>query len=378
MSQTPQGNITVDTAYEAVAPDDFAAMLEIDRYGNRSTAFDKIISATHDHFWDPLDSKYIDFTTPFDMENEYLLEPSMNMELRTAIGDKLDEKQKIKLVNMNVHWSLSSILHGEQGALALSASLCHILKDPGAQEYAANQTREEARHVTGFTNYIKARWGKPVPVGPALGNLLQDLVHSPLVWKKLIGMQMLVEGLAMGAFATFYKFGNDPLLTKLMQLTMTDEAFHHKFGKIWADRTIPNLAEPERIQIEDWAWEVFQVLLFNLGSPEQKKWMYAEVGLDWEWVQSAFVEAMTDVNIREDMRESTNIFRVLIKTLLKAGIITDRTSANYAAFIDMQELHEEGDRMVGDDIAEEGIKFLQGLNGSTNKFISLDSITAAE
>jgi len=132
------------------------------------------------------------------------------------------------------------------------------------------------------------------------------------------------------------------------------------------------------IQIEDWAWEVFQVLLFNLGSPEQKKWMYAEVGLDWEWVQGAFVEAMTDVNIREDMRESTNIFRVLIKTLLKAGIITDRTSANYAAFIDMQELHEEGDRMVGDDIAEEGIKFLQGLNGSTNKFISLDSVTAAE
>ncbi len=378
MSKTPESNITVDSAYAAVAPDDFAAMLEVDRYGNRSTAFDKIISATHDHFWDPLDSKYIDFTTPFDMENEYLLEPSMNMELRTAIGDKLDEKQKIKLVNMNVHWSLSSILHGEQGALALSASLCHILKDPGAQEYAANQTREEARHVTGFTNYIKARWGKPVPVGPALGNLLQDLVLSPLVWKKLIGMQMLVEGLAMGAFATFYKFGNDPLLTKLMQLTMTDEAFHHKFGKIWADRTIPNLAEPERIQIEDWAWEVFQVLLFNLGSPEQKKWMYAEVGLDWEWVQGAFVEAMTDVNIREDMRESTNIFRVLIKTLLKAGIITDRTSANYAAFIDMQELHEEGDRMVGDDIAEEGIKFLQGLNGSTNKFISLDSVTAAE
>lgn len=378
MSKKSESNITVDSAYAAVAPDDFAAMLEVDRYGNRSTAFDKIISATHDHFWDPLDSKYIDFTTPFDMENEYLLEPSMNMELRTAIGEKLDEKQKIKLVNMNVHWSLSSILHGEQGALALSASLCHILKDPGAQEYAANQTREEARHVTGFTNYIKARWGKPVPVGPALGNLLQDLVLSPLVWKKLIGMQMLVEGLAMGAFATFYKFGNDPLLTKLMQLTMTDEAFHHKFGKIWADRTIPNLAEPERIQIEDWAWEVFQVLLFNLGSPEQKKWMYAEVGLDWEWVQGAFVEAMTDVNIREDMRESTNIFRVLIKTLLKAGIITDRTSANYAAFIDMKELHEEGDRMVGDDIAEEGIKFLQGLNGSTNQFISLDGMTAAE
>ena len=134
-------NITVDSAYEAVDPSDFPAMMEVDRYGNRSTAFDKIISATHDHFWDPMDPKFIDFSVPFDMENDYLVDPKRNFELKTAVADKLDEKQKIKLVNMNALWSLSSILHGEQGALALSASLCHILKDPGAQEYAANQTR---------------------------------------------------------------------------------------------------------------------------------------------------------------------------------------------------------------------------------------------
>src|SRR5580698_9819719 len=130
--------ITKDNAYDAVAPDDFPAMLEVERYGKRSTAFDKIISATHDHFWDPLDRKYIDFSTPFDLENEYIINPSASADLKTAIGDKLDEKQKIKLVNLDVCWSFSSILHGEQGALSLSASLCHILRDPGAQEYAAN------------------------------------------------------------------------------------------------------------------------------------------------------------------------------------------------------------------------------------------------
>ena len=375
---TKQINITVDPAYEAVAPDDFPAMMDVERYGNRSTAFDKIISATHDHFWDPQDPKYVDFTLPFDMKKDYLVNPTGVAELRTAVNDKLTEDKRILLTNLDVQWSLSSILHGEQGALALSASLCHILKDPGAQEYAANQTREEARHVAGFSNYIKARWGKPVAVGPALGSLLTELVLSPLVWKKIVGMQMLVEGLAMGAFATFYKESNDPLLTRLMQLTMTDEAFHHKFGKIWADRTIPNLKPEERDQIEDWAWEVFEVLLYNLGSPEQKKHIYAAVGLDWEWVQSAFMEAMTDTAMREDMQEATNIFRVLIKTLLKGGIITDRTSSNYAAFIDMKELHTEGDRMVGDDIAEDGIKFLRELNGNTNKYLSLESMTAAE
>ena len=57
--------ITKDEVYDAVAPTDFNAMLDIDRHMNRSTAFDKIISATHDHFWDPLDTKYIDFNDDF-------------------------------------------------------------------------------------------------------------------------------------------------------------------------------------------------------------------------------------------------------------------------------------------------------------------------
>src|ERR1700757_3516517 len=122
------GNITKDIVYEAVAPDDFESMLELDRYAARSTAFDKIISATHDHFWDPLDPKYIDFSEPWDLDRAYLIPPRMSMELQTAVGDRLDEGQKIRFVNKSVQFSMSSILHGEQGALALSASLCHILK----------------------------------------------------------------------------------------------------------------------------------------------------------------------------------------------------------------------------------------------------------
>ena len=62
------------------------------------------------------------------------------------------------------------------------------------------------------------------------------------------------------------------------------------------------------------------------------------------------------------MAEGSDIFRVLIKTQLKAGIITDRTKAFYAMYVDLEELRSEGDRMVGDDIAEEGIKYLQEIN----------------
>ena len=74
-------NMTKDPAYNAVDPHDFPAMLDVNRYGERSTAFDKIISATHDHFWDPLDKKYIDFSKPFDMTKEYLVNPALNSDL---------------------------------------------------------------------------------------------------------------------------------------------------------------------------------------------------------------------------------------------------------------------------------------------------------
>jgi hypothetical protein len=358
------GNITKDIIYEAVAPDDFEAMLDLDRYNNRSTAFDKIISATHDHFWDPLDKKYIDFDEPFDMENEMLLPEDMIISLGTDyVSNHLsDPKTRIRFANQQALRSFSSILHGEQGALNLSASLCHVLLDQGAQEYAANQTREEARHVTAFAKYIKARWGRPVEAGPILKNLLVDIIGSPEVYKKIIGMQMLVEGLAMGAFATFFNNINDPLGKKLMQLVMTDEAFHHKFGKIWADRTIPKLAPEEHAIIEDWAAHCFQTLLFNLVSPSQQRDLYEEFGLDPDKVIAEMALMVTDESRRENMREQTNIFRVLVKTLLNAGIITDRTRAFYAVYVDLDELKSEGDRMVGDDIAEEGIKYLQEIN----------------
>ncbi len=360
--------ITKDQIYDAVAPTDFAAMLAVDRHTTRSTAFDKIISATHDHFWDPLDKKYIDFDEPFDMANtqimpDYLVPALETDYVRDFFADK--PKERIAFVNEMARWQLSAILHGEQGALNLSASLCHVLRDAGAQEYAANQTREEARHVTAFARYIKSRWGSPLPCGEVLKGLLVEIVHAPEVYKKIVGMQMLIEGLAMGAFATIFNEWRDPLARKLTQLVMTDEAFHHKFGKIWADRTIPKLTPEEHAIVEDWAAHCFQTLLFNLVAPHQMSEIYARFGLDPMKVMEEFQKVATDHERRERMKEATNIFRVLVKTLWNANIITDRTKAFYAMYVNFAEFEQEGDHMVGDDIAEQGIRFLQTINFNT-------------
>jgi hypothetical protein len=360
-------HITHDPIYNTVDRDDFASMIEPDRYGERAEAFDKIIAATHDHFWDPTDAAYLDYAQPFDLANEYVMPRSMVVELNSAVADKLDERQQLHLANENTRFTLSSILHGEQGALSLSASLCMILRDPGAQEYAANQTREEARHVTAFAQYIERRWGTPLAVGPTLKNLMVELVLAPEVYKKLVGMQMLIEGLAMGAFATIHSKTNDPLLRRMVQMVMTDEAFHHKFGKIWADRTVPKLTEEEHEKVEAWAAKCFETLLFNLVNSEQKQAIYAQFGLDWQWVRGAVMEAFTDTDRRRLMRESTNIFRVLIKTLLKAGIITERTKPIYAMWVDMDELAGESDEVVGAEVVDAGIATLRDINKDRKK-----------
>ncbi len=356
--------ITKDDAYNAVAPDDFESMLDLDRHDNRSQAFDKIISATHNHFWDPLDKKYIDFDDGFDVTKQRIMPADFWFASQTrTVQDALKtEEDRIIFDNSQTLWALSSILHGEQGALNLSASLCHILIDPGAQEYAANQAREEARHVTGFAKYINVRWGRPAPCGDTLKNLLVEMVSAPEVYKKIVGMQLLVEGLAMGAFAGFYQDTLDPTLKRLMQLVMTDEAFHHKFGKIWADRTIPNLSEKEHNIVEDWAAHCFQSLLFNLVGPHQQIGLYEKYGINPDDVANELMDIVNDDVRREQMQEQSNIFRVLIKTLWNAGIITERTRGVYEAFIDFDDFASEGDRMVGDDIADEGMAYLRQIN----------------
>ncbi|MEX1153618.1 MAG: ferritin-like domain-containing protein, partial [Parvibaculum sp.] len=103
--------ITKDNAYDAVSPDDFEAMMDTGRYNRRSSAFDKIISATHDHFWDPMDARYIDYSEPFDIENEMLIDPELVPELKLACFEALPEKEKVRFVNETARWMMSAILH---------------------------------------------------------------------------------------------------------------------------------------------------------------------------------------------------------------------------------------------------------------------------
>ena len=90
--------------------------------------------------------------------------------------------------------------------------------------------------------------------------------------------------------------------------------------------------------------------------------IYEQFGLDWQWVRDACREVFTDEDRRDTLKESTNIFRVLVKTLLKSGIITDRTRPIYSHWVDMDQMAGENEDMVGYAIADEGIAYLKTLN----------------
>ena len=218
--RTGSGNAEVhlirDPAYETVERDDFKAMVDVKRYDRRSHGFDETISATHDYFWDPNDKTNVDFDQPFDMDKEYLVPPERIQELLGAVLVGSTKGSRSKLGYEIMRWQISKIIQGEQGALNLSTGLADILLDAGAQKHVTNQAREEARHVTWFSYYMKSRWSTAYPVGEVLGDLLEDLIRTPVVYKKLVGMQMLLEGLAMGAFANLHKHSRDPVLCRLV------------------------------------------------------------------------------------------------------------------------------------------------------------------
>lgn len=360
---------TVNPAFNAVARNDFAAMLDRKRYADRSGDFEQMIARTNEHFWDPLDPDYIDFeqAAPSD---EPLIPFDMIPERHSAIWDTLDEGRQIQFANETLRLRISGILHGEQGALSLSTGLADMLLDPGAQEFALNQAREEGRHVHAFALYMQHRFGGDVmEPTPTVERILKDIVASEVIYEKFIGMQMMVEGLAMGLFTSLFQEANDPVLKRLVQLVMTDESFHHRFGIVWARANVPSLTEELSNELEDYSLSIFQDLLRNLVAPHEKQELYQRCGIDVEFAAGALGEVMTDERRKRLMGQGSNLFRTVIKTLWNAGLITGRTSDWYGQWVDLDELAGEGDHMVGQPIADDGIARLAEINAGKKKIV---------
>ena len=152
--------------------------------------------------------------------------------------------------------SLSQFLHGEQGALLCTAKIVETVPWIDAKYYAATQVVDEARHVEVFAQYLDQKLGGiKYPVNTHLGSLLDDIISDSRWDMTYLGMQIMVEGLALAAFGFMQQTTEEPLLKKLLRYVMADEARHVAFGVLSLQEVYQELTVAELRDRQEFAFE---------------------------------------------------------------------------------------------------------------------------
>jgi hypothetical protein len=152
-------------------------------------------------------------------------------------------------------WRLSQFLHGEQGALVCTAKIVETVPWIDAKYYAATQVVDEARHVEVFGRYIDTKLGGAYPINAHLRLLLDDIVGDPRWDMTYLGMQIMVEGLALAAFGFMHQLTQEPLLKQLLRYVMADEARHVAFGVLSLKEYYAGLSGSEIRERQEFAFE---------------------------------------------------------------------------------------------------------------------------
>ena len=152
-------------------------------------------------------------------------------------------------------WRMSQFLHGEQGALLCTAKIVETVPWIDAKYYAATQVVDEARHVEVFGQYIETKLGDSYPINVHLKMLLDDIINDSRWDMTYLGMQIMVEGLALAAFGFMHQLTPEPLLKQLLRYVMADEARHVAFGvlslqEFYSELTVAELRERQEFAFE--------------------------------------------------------------------------------------------------------------------------------
>jgi P-aminobenzoate N-oxygenase AurF len=173
----------------------------------------------------------------------------------TKYWDKLTEKDKGELRQHYASWQFSQFLHGEQGAMICAARIVESVPDLDAKFYSATQTMDEARHAEMYARFLQEKIGLVYPINPDLKALLDDTLSDSRWDMPYLGMQVLIEGLALAAFGMIRDTTNKPLPKQILTYVMQDEARHVAFGRLalrdyYKQLTDAELREREEFVIE--------------------------------------------------------------------------------------------------------------------------------
>jgi len=168
---------------------------------------------------------------------------------------KWTDKEWVQLGVEGQNWTLSQFLHGEQGALLCTARIVETVPWIDAKYYAATQTMDEARHVEVFARYLDEKLTGHYPINSHLGLLLADILADSRWDMTYLGMQIMVEGLALAAFGFMHQMTTEPLLKQLLRYVMSDEARHVAFGVLSLKEYYTELSDAEMQDRVEFAYE---------------------------------------------------------------------------------------------------------------------------
>src|ERR1700712_107022 len=194
----------------------------------------------------------IDWTQDVDPTNPVGLPDEFHPLFGSPMWDAADESRRAEMRQHFQAWQFSQFLHGEQGAMVCSAKIVEVVPDLDAKFYAATQTMDEARHVETFSRFLQEKVGLVYPINKHLTALLDDTLRDSRWDMPYLGMQVLIEGLALAAFGVLRDMAPQGSLAKqLLAYVMQDEARHVAFGRISLKDYYSALTEAERGEREE-------------------------------------------------------------------------------------------------------------------------------
>jgi hypothetical protein len=177
------------------------------------------------------------------------------MDLAGTPFAKWGDKEWLEFGVQSQNWTLSQFLHGEQGALVCTARIVETVPWIDAKYYASTQVMDEARHVEVFSRYLDEKLSGHYPINAHLQLLLDDIIADSRWDMTYLGMQIMVEGLALAAFGFITQMTTEPLLKQLLKNVMADEARHVAFGVLSLQEFYTQLTASEIRERQEFAFE---------------------------------------------------------------------------------------------------------------------------
>ena len=250
---------------------------------------------------------------------------------RTEFWRNLDPDVRWKVSSGMATFLLSNFLHGEQGALMVAGQLVSAVPHMDAKFYAATQTLDEARHVEVFAAYIK-KLGDVQPISPAVKGVLDATISTDDWMMKLIGMQIVTEGLALHFFRDMRRRTQEPLLKELLTLVSRDEARHTGYGIKYLSELVPKLSAERRAELEDFAFEAARVLIDSRSGTSLRDSAFAvmrEAGLDLEVALPELLKERDKLRPADDPERPRRgaVRGFIIPSLRSVGLFSSRIEA---------------------------------------------------